>query len=201
MKSESRSKQKASNPHLAYQSLEDAMSKNHLGKTRARKHQGLPENQAVSEAPGVYSDAQSLIQIQEQSSTSEVPHFNLNGTTETPSAAMQAYFASPTAQQPLRPVSATLNQIRYWKQIQTATERFNRLSNLSNSKKRKTHPIEERPELRLNERSSSKLILQTRKGLQTPQVAVGSIFDIRSKQIATPLNLPEQHAQQSFDAQ
>jgi hypothetical protein len=44
MKSESRSKQKPSDPHLAYQSLEDAMSKNHLGKTRTRKPVGLPEN-------------------------------------------------------------------------------------------------------------------------------------------------------------
>ena len=115
MKSESRSKQKPSNPHLAYQSLEDAMSKNHLGKTRTRKPLGLPENQPLSETPGIYSDGQSLLQIQEQSSQSEVAHFNLNGTTETPSAAVQAYFTSPTAQQPLRPVSATLNQIRYWK--------------------------------------------------------------------------------------
>lgn len=96
---------------------------------------------------------------------------------------MQAYFASPTAHN-VRPVSATLNQIRYWKQIQTATDRFNRMSSANSKKSRR------RPELRLNERSASKLMINQRKGLQTPQVAVASLVDIRSTHFTTPLANP-----------
>ena len=78
--------------------------------------------------------------------------------------------------------------------IQTATDRFNRMSSSHSKKSRKPSlhpaPIEERPELRLNERSASKLMINQRKGLQTPQVAVSSLVDIRSTLITTPLANP-----------
>ena len=70
--------------------------------------------------------------------------------TDTPTAVVQAYYASPLGSNnnnhylhygttelrgQNRPVSATLNQIRYWKQIQTATENFSRLSRVQSSHK------------------------------------------------------------------
>lgn len=81
MKSEQKLKSKASasNGHIAYQSLEEAMNKNSLGKMRTRKL-GLPQPGLRQEAPlsesdtaahQVYNDSQSLIQIPEQHSTSD----------------------------------------------------------------------------------------------------------------------------------
>lgn len=79
----------------------------------------------------------------------------------------------------IRPVSATLNQIRYWKQIQSATESFAKHNQSSQStvaslkaslnKLRKGHNLSSLAGfLDKSEKSLQVILERSRKGLKTP---------------------------------